>query len=217
MLEHLSIVYPKMANLNPTWYGEFLACFTDSAVERIEVAGQPDNLQAGRGLAFSLATRKYVTSPDPDDLFDLEAYRHAVQYLEEHPEIAAVSLLEQRITFDGQALDQTPVTGLTPMAVFSNPMAMHVATVFRTTIIQGAITTLSELTFCNYDWALRIYIAGNYPIHRLPVMAYRYRWHRQGHRTKRTVPTDAIPARDTYKVLAEKGFLTHTKTHYVDT
>ncbi len=213
MLNQLSIVYPKLDTVNPKWYAEFTACFTDPTVEHVEVPGVVGDLQVSRVSAFMAATREYVFSPDPDDLFDLDHLKLAVAYLDAHPEVGAVTMREERIDIKGHRLDSTPMVPLIQTRVFGNPMEMHCATVFRTASVQQAIHAIQPLHFQNFDWALRIYIASHYKVVRLMEVAYQYRWHDHGHRTQ-ACSLNQIPMNQTYATLHDKGLLKLTRPGY---
>lgn len=210
MLDRLSIVYPKQVTLNPYWFAEFEACFTDPRVERIEVLDGNGSVQSSRGLAINLATREFLVSPDPDDLFEMGAFEQAIAYLDQHPEVMAVALLEERFNQKGDVIDVTPARPLMAIDVLGDPMAMHNATVFRTAVIQEAVDKLSNTNYDRYDWVLRMYVAGNYPVARLPLIGYRYRWHNTGHRMAKT-PIASVSAFDAYEHMERKGMVRYTR------
>ena len=201
MLSKLSIVYPKLDSLDAAWYSEFNNCFSDESVERIELNVAPGDFQISRSAAINLATREFVTSPDPDDTFDLAVYSEGVRYLLTYPNIAAVTFLEEWYDERGGTITPMRAEPITAGDVFKTPVSMHSATIFRTALLKEAVAKLNMFRFRRYDWALRIYIAGNYPIHRIPKVGYRYRIHDAGIR-KLVLDVDGwIESRDTYAVI----------------
>lgn len=207
MLSKLSIVYPRLASLRLDWYAEFDRCFNNDAVERIELAVEPGDFQLSRAAAINLATREFVTSPDPDDTFDLSVYAEGVRYLLTYPHVAAVTFLEEWVSETLPPRTPMPRDQITSNDVFRSASNMHSATIFRTAVLKEAVAKLEGFRFRRYDWALRIYVAGNYPIRRLPKVGYRYRLHEVGIRNTILQVENWIEGVDTYSVIANAQLL----------
>lgn len=201
MLSKLSIVYPRLNGLREDWYNEFDRCFTNPSVERVELIVEPSDVQISRGQAIELATREFVTSPDPDDTFDLTVYAEGVRYLLMYPEVGAVTFLEEWCNDAGKVFIPMSSERIKPEDVFHGTFNMHNATIFRTTVLKEAVSKLKGMCFRRYDWALRIYVAGNYPIHRIPKVGYRYRFHDSGIRDNPIPVNNLIRSEDTYSAL----------------
>lgn len=209
MLSRLSIVYPRLKSLRSDWYAEFDRCFTSHEVERIELVVEEGDVQISRSHAIDLATREFVTSPDPDDTFDLSVYAAGVRYLLTHSHVAAITFLEEWCPEVGNAYTPMPATPIKPEDVFSGTFNMHTATIFRTAVLKEAVAKLNGLWFQRYDWALRIYVAGNYPIHRIPKIGYRYRFHDCGIRDSVANIHTSIRSEDTYAAIKGAQLLRH--------
>lgn len=186
---------------------EMLDCFKDSELTPVEYPAIEGNLAQARADVYAEITTPYVVMIDPDDLVRPDVLEACVDYLEAHPDCAACSALEGNITENGQFHSYRRFPDDIAAGLLRSVRAFHHPVVMRMSVVREYAQALLEHNFYNYDYALKLCLAFNHPVHRLEQMGYLYRERSASHSTGSVIKPGQIPQHKTVRELARIGLI----------
>jgi hypothetical protein len=203
----LSIIYIVSDNEREDWLEEMLVPLRHLPYPLIRYPGVPNDITKARVDAYSDVTTEYVLMMDPDDLVLAESVTACLQFLIDNPEYAACGPKEHCIGVNGEVRSSHPHGDFSLNCLMHTPLEFHGGVVFRTSAVMEFLQVLSSENFYNPDWALRLCIAGKYPVKKLNMVGHWFRRKPNSHHSGCMLQPNQIPSIKTVGRLIELGLL----------
>jgi glycosyltransferase involved in cell wall biosynthesis len=152
--------------------------------DRVVLLNNDENLGLTKSLnkGLEVARGEYIARQDADDISLPKRFEKQVSYMDLHSSVAFVSTGVQYINGEGeQTWVYTPPIDpieLSWYLLFRNPIR-HSTALWRRELVSRAVGNYDPTFVYSQDYDLWVRIAEKFPIHTLPLILLKLRWHEQ--------------------------------------
>lgn len=203
----LTIAYMLTENDRDDWLLEMLSDLSALPYPVVKFEGIVGDFSRARYNAYSSITSEYVLMVDPDDRIVPETVVKCLEFLTNNSEYVACSGQETSIDVNGHHRSTYPMGNFKYRNLIRTPLEFHGGVIFKVSAIKEFLKVIHDNDFYNFDWALRLCVANNYPVMKLKEIGSRFRRKPGTHSGGRWLRDAQVKPMDTVNRLVELGLV----------